>query len=152
VNCQGCGTELDPSAEQINTAVEDILESSLKDSQKKGGVCPLCGSHRKTALFGLLAACLLVSIVLTITFIRSRQTLRAEAARDAVARMVASQDVIRLLGQPITMRPGVKGEIKQDETGWQEVHLTIPVSGPVADAVCSCGRKQGSWSMALQYL
>jgi len=154
VNCQGCGTELDPSAEQINTAVEDILESSLKDAQKKGGVCPLCGhsqavpySHRKTALFGLLAACLLVSIVLTITFIRSRQTLRAEAARDAVARMAASQDVIRLLGQPITMRPGVKGEIKQDETGWQEVHLTIPVTGPVADAVAHVvgSRGAGPW-------
>jgi hypothetical protein len=69
MNSSGCRVELDPSEEQVNTVVDDILETSLKDAQKKGGVCPLCGHskdvpylHRKTVLFGLLLACLLVGV------------------------------------------------------------------------------------------
>jgi hypothetical protein len=41
MNCRGCGVELDPSQEQVNTAVDQILETSVKDAEKKGGVCPL---------------------------------------------------------------------------------------------------------------
>jgi hypothetical protein len=73
MNCRGCGVEVDPSQEQVNTTVDQILETSLKDAEKKGGVCPLCGhskevpySHRKTVLFGLLLACLLVGIAVAI--------------------------------------------------------------------------------------
>jgi hypothetical protein len=60
MNCRGCGVQIDPSAEQVNTAVDQILETSLKDAEKKGGVCPLCGhskdvpySQRKSVLFML---------------------------------------------------------------------------------------------------
>ena len=127
MNCRGCGVELDPSEEQVNTAVDLILETSLKDAQKKGGVCPLCGhskevpySHRKTVLFGLLLACLILGIVVAINIQRSRQTQRAVAAEDAVTRMMTNGDVVRLLGSPITIEPGLQGEFKQDETGWKE--------------------------------
>ena len=47
MNCQGCGTQLDPTLEQVNTAVDQVLEASLKDAEKKGGVCPLCGHSKE---------------------------------------------------------------------------------------------------------
>src|SRR5947208_1949999 len=53
MNCRGCGTQLDPTLEQVNAAVEQVLEASLKDAEKKGGVCPLCGhskDHKKLDL------------------------------------------------------------------------------------------------------
>jgi hypothetical protein len=34
----------------------------------------------------------------------------------------------------IAIEPGLQGEIKQDETGWKQAHLTIPVQGPNGDA------------------
>ena len=154
MNCRGCGVELDPSEEQVNTTVDQILEASLKDAQKKGGVCPLCGhskevpySHRKTVLFGLLLACLILGIIVAINIQRSRQTQRAAAAKDAVTRMATNGDVVRLLGKPITIEPGLQGEFKQDETGWKEVRLTIPVRGPNGDAVAHVvgGRGTGPW-------
>jgi len=154
MNCRGCGVELDPSQEQINATVDEILETSLKDAAKKGGVCPLCGhskevpySHRKTVLFGLLLACLLVAIVVGIGVQRSRETERAAAAGDAVARMGTNVEVVRLIGKPIAIEPGLQGEIKQDETGWKEVHLTIPVHGPNGSATAHLvgGRGTGPW-------
>jgi YD repeat-containing protein len=154
MNCGGCGVELDPSEEQVNASVDQILETSLEDAHKKGGVCPLCGhskevpySHRKTVLFGLLLACLLVSMAAGIAFYKSRQTQRTAAANDAVVRMTNNADVVNLLGKPITISPGLQGEIKQDETGWKEAHLTIPVHGPNGDATAHVigGRGAGPW-------
>ena len=137
MNCRGCGVEVDPSEGQVNATVDHILETSLEDAQKKGGVCPLCGHsqeipqlHRKSVLFGLLAACLLVGIFVAIVIERSGRTERAAVAEDAVARMSANAEVVRLIGMPITIGTGLQGEIKQDETGWTEAHLTIPVRGP----------------------
>jgi hypothetical protein len=141
MNCNGCGVELDPSEEQVNASVDQILQTSLKDAEKKAGVCPLCGhskevpySHRKTVLFGLLLACLLVSIAGGIFVYRSRQTQRNAAANEVVVRMSTNADIAKLLGTPITIAPGLQGEVKQDETGWKEAHLTIPVHGPLGDA------------------
>jgi YD repeat-containing protein len=154
MNCSECGLELNPSEEQVNTAVDQILETSLRDAQKKGGVCPLCGhskdvpySHRKTVLFGLLLACLTVGIVVAINIQRSRQTQRAAAAKEAVTRMTTNEDVGRLLGMPITIDAGLQGEFKQDETGWKEVRLTIPVRGPNGNAVAHVvgGKGTGPW-------
>jgi hypothetical protein len=78
MKCRGCGVELDPSEEQVHSAVDRILGNSRQDAQKKGGVCPLCGrsqkvpySHRRTVLLGLLLACL---IVVALNMQRSRQT------------------------------------------------------------------------------
>jgi hypothetical protein len=155
MNCRGCGVEVDPSDEQVNTTVDQVLETSLKDAVKKGGVCPLCGhskevpySHRKTVLFSLLSACLLVSVGVGIGIQRSRQTLRAAVAKDAVERMGTNAEVIRLVGMPITVGAGLQGGIKQDETGWTEAHLIIPVRGPNGDAVAHVvgGRGAGPWT------
>jgi len=154
MNCSGCGTDLAPSEEQVNTTVDQILETSLKDAEKKGGVCPLCGhskevpySHRKTVLFGLLLASLLVTVVVGIGIQSSRQTQRAALAGEAVARMGTNADVVRLIGKPMTIERGLLGEIKQDETGWKEAHLTIPVRGPNGDATAHVvgGRGTGPW-------
>lgn len=154
MNCRGCGVELDPSEEQVNTAVDQILEASLNDAQEKGGVCPLCGHskkvpypHRKTVLCGLLLAGLLVSIAVELIIQRSRQTQRAAAANEAISRMRTNQDVLRLLGNPVAIAPGLQGDFKEDETGWKEVHLTIPVRGSKADAVAHVigGRGSGPW-------
>jgi len=154
MNCRGCGVELEPSEEQVNAAVDQVLEASLKDAREGGGVCPLCGhskhvpySHRKTVLFGLLLACLLVGLVVAITVQRSRQTERAAAAQDAVSRMATNPEILRLLGNPVAIQPGLQGDVKQDETGWKEVHLTIPVRGPNAIAVAHVvgGKGTGPW-------
>jgi YD repeat-containing protein len=154
MNCNGCGVELDPSEEQVNASVDQILQTSLKDAEKKAGVCPLCGhskevpySHRKTVLFGLLLACLLVSIAGGIFVYRSRQTQRNAAANEVVVRMSTNADIAKLLGTPITIAPGLQGEVKQDETGWKEAHLTIPVHGPLGDATAHIigGRGAGPW-------
>jgi hypothetical protein len=48
--------------------------------------------------------------------------------------MGTNAEVVRLIGKPITIEGGLQGEIKQDETGWKEAHLTIPVQGPNCDA------------------
>lgn len=155
MNCRGCGVQLDPSQEQVSTTVEEILETSLKDAEKKGGVCPLCGhskeipySHRKNVLFGLLLACLLASVVVGIGVERSRRTDRAALAGEAVARMGTNAEVVRLIGKPITIERGLQGEIKQDETGWKEAHLTIPVRGPHGDATAHVvgGKGTGPWA------
>src|ERR1700680_3754961 len=154
MNCGGCGVELDPSQAQVNTTVDQVLETSLKDAEKKGGVCPLCGhskevpySNRKTVLFGLLLTCLLVGVVGLMSIQRSRRTQRAAVANDAVARMSTNADIVALLGRPITLGQGLQGEIKQDETGWKEVHLTIPVRGPNGGATAHLvgGKGAGPW-------
>ena len=87
MNCRGCGVDIDPSEEEVNATVDQILETSLQDAQRKEGVCPLCGhskevpySNRKTVLFGLLLACLLVSAVVGVGVQRSRHTQRAAVA------------------------------------------------------------------------
>src|SRR5260370_38212314 len=97
MNCSGCGTDLAPSEDQVNTTVDQILETSLKDAEMKGGVCPLCGhskevpySHRKTVLFGLLLASLLVTVVVGVGIQRSRQTRREAGPREADARRGAN--------------------------------------------------------------
>jgi hypothetical protein len=86
-------------------------------------------------LFGLLLACLLVNMVVWIGIQRSRQTQRAAVAKEAVAHMGTSAEVVPLIGKPITIESGLQREIEQDETGWNEVRLTIPVRGPNGKAI-----------------
>jgi YD repeat-containing protein len=154
MNCRGCGVVLDPSEEQVNTAVDEVLQASLQDAHDTGGVCPLCGhskdvpvSHRKTVLFALLLACLLISVGLGVLFLRSRATARATAAKDVITRMSSNSDVIRLLGTPVTIQPGLSGSVTQDETGWSEMHLTIPVRGSDTSATAHVvgGHSHGPW-------
>ena len=64
--------DLDPTTEQLNQAVDQILDTSLRDAKQSGGVCPLCGhskeipySHRKGIQFVLLVAAVLWQAVAT---------------------------------------------------------------------------------------
>jgi YD repeat-containing protein len=154
MNCQGCGVELDPTEEQVNSAVDQVLNVSLEDAQKHSGVCPLCGhskhvpySRRKSVLFALLVACLVATGIVAMGIHRSRATERTEAANDALRHMSLNPDIANLLGNPIAIEPGIEGDVKQDETGWKEVSLTIPIRGPNGDAVAHVagGRGTGTW-------
>jgi YD repeat-containing protein len=154
-NCAGCGTVLDPTEEEVNAAVDGVLHSSIEDAHQRGGVCPLCGhskeippSHRKSVQFALLVACLAMGAAVWFSVDTSRQTRRMEVARDAMRRLNASALVTGLLGKPIRMQRGVTGTVQQDETGWQEARLTIPVDGPGGSAVVriAAGRASGAWT------
>ncbi len=154
MNCRGCGEVLDPTEEQVNSAVNEVLQTSLSDAVDHGGVCPLCGhskyvpySHRRTVQLAMLITCLVFCVSLWLHSRWQQGTQRVAAAADAVARMSVNADVVRLLGKPIAMQPGVQGDVKQDETGWKEASLTIPVRGPGGDAVAHVagGKLDGPW-------
>src|SRR5215475_3421998 len=137
-NCRGCGTVLDPT------------ESAVKH----GEICPLCGhsqaqpvSHRKSVQFVLLLAALAVAVGLLLAYRTHRFTERQSAAQDAVKQAESSAQVTELLGSPIAIQGDVTGETRQDETGWHEMRLTIPVRGPKATGILrvSGGRLDGPW-------
>lgn len=154
MNCQGCGVDLDPTQERVDSAVDQILETSLEDAKKKGGVCPLCGHskevpypHRKPVLFALLVACVAILAATALVQRQSRQTERSAVVNELIARMHTNPGVVGLLGIPITAERGVSGEIKHDETGWKEVRLTVPISGPKGEATVRVigGAGSGPW-------
>jgi hypothetical protein len=110
MNCRGCGVELDPSEEQVNAAVDQILDTSLKHAEKTGGVCPLCGhskdvpySQKKSVLFALLTACL---VLLGIGALAVRQwrerSEKALSARRSPARAATRMLSGLLAGSPQT--------------------------------------------------
>ncbi len=142
MKCRGCGAELEPGQRQVNSALDPILVTSLKDVQQTGGVCPLCGhykldphSRRKRVLFGVFKALLLVATAIEIFFYISRTTERSSAADAALARMSANPAIEQFLGKPIKIKSGISGEVRHDETGWKEARLTIPTQGPNGEAV-----------------
>src|SRR6266566_5278679 len=155
MNCNGCGVELSPSEEQVNTAVDQILETSLKHAQKTGGVCPLCGhskelpySQRKSVLFALLAVCLVLLATGAVVLRQWLQTERASVVSAAINRMSSNADVIRFIGAPITAdKKMVAGDIRHDETGWREARLVIPVHGPHGEGRVHviAGRGSDAW-------
>jgi YD repeat-containing protein len=153
-NCRGCGTVLDPTENEVNQGVNEILEASLKDAVKQGEICPLCGhsqaqpiSHRKSIQFGLLLAALLLGAVLAVAYRIQRNTERQAAAQEALKQIESSPQVKDLLGLPVTINGYVVGQVRQDETGWHEFHLAIPVRGPKTTGVLriSGGRENGPW-------
>jgi len=153
-NCRGCGSVLDPTQEEVNQAVDQVLVASLNDAIKHGETCPLCGhskaapiSHRKSVQFGLLLALLLLVSGLTLAYRMHRNTERLSAARDALDQLETNAQIRQLLGVPLRIEGKVIGDIKQDETGWHEVKLTVPVRGPKADGTIriSGGREKGPW-------
>ncbi len=137
MNCNGCGVVLDPTEEQVNAAVDQVLDSSLADAHHHGGVCPLCGHskkvpywNRKTILFGLLVICLMTLTWIMVSLRRRQETERATAVKMVLARMQSNADVARLMGTPMRAKPEVSGDVSHDETGWKEAHLTLLVRGP----------------------
>jgi hypothetical protein len=151
-NCQGCGSVLDPTHEEVNQAVADVLVASLKDAKKHGEICPLCGhsqaqpvSHRKSVQFFLLLTLILLVGALAVAYHLHRSTEREAAASQALTQISANAQVIGLLGKPLSIRGPVLGQIKQDETGWHEARISMRVHGPKADATAqvSGGRTSG---------
>jgi hypothetical protein len=67
-------SERDPTQEEVNQAVDNILVASLEDAKKHGEIFPLCGhsqaqpvSHRKSVQFALLLTALLIGSGLAVT-------------------------------------------------------------------------------------
>ena len=154
-SCEGCGSLLDLSDQEITQAVEDVLESTQRETAEFPGVCPLCGrssrvpvSHRKSVQFGLLALALIVVSVVAVDYYLSRDTERQEALRQALDRLGADPGVTRHLGVPVESVGSITGGVRSDETGWQEVKLKVPVRGPLAEGVLEAvgGRQAGTWT------
>ena len=157
MNCTGCGVDVEPSLEQVNDAVDQILQTSLKDAEKKAGVCPLCGhsmekpySHRRSVQFALLSAILIICTGIALAVYRSHQTARSAAVAEAVHRLNLNADLSKILGKPITAASPIGGELRTDETGWTEARLTIPVRGPSAEGIARVigGKGKGPWTFS----
>jgi len=110
-NCRGCGSVLDANEK-----------------------CPVCGyrvevSYWKSPQFVLLVigAHLVAGIV--IANYRSHKTEKRDAATEALQRLQSNPVVASLMGVPISLQGKVAGEVKEDETGWQEARLTLSVQG-----------------------
>jgi YD repeat-containing protein len=71
-----------------------------------------------------------------------------EVATEVVRRMAGNSEVTRVLGVPISIGSGLDGTVRQDETGWKESRLTIPVHGPNGIAVVHIigGKAHGPWT------
>src|SRR5262245_22242104 len=154
-SCRGCGSALDElTPAQISQAVEEVLEETRPAIKPLPGVCPLCGhssaapvSHRKSGQFGLLVAILVVVVALVIAYVMRGRTERHQVAQRAVEQLQGSADVARYLGVPVTVGDGISGQVREDETGWQEARLTVPVRGSAAAGVLKLvgGRHRGEW-------
>jgi hypothetical protein len=154
MKCRECGAELYSGQTQFTPDPNKTSGTSLNSTQQSGDVCVLCGRYRgdryqraKRLAFGLLRAFLLVATAVEIYFYVSRSTQRSAAANDALARMNASTVLAQLLGKPIKVKSGLNGEVHEDETGWKEARLTIPVEGSNGEAVAYVvgGRGTDSW-------
>jgi len=153
VNCLECGVDFEPTPVEVNQAVDEILETSLNDAVRSGGVCPLCGhsknvpvSHRKTIQFALLLTCLSILIGIAVVVYQSRQTERNLAANEVLSRLNTSAVVTNVLGSPLTLGT-VSGDVLKDETGWNEVQLEFRVHGPLGEGTAhvTAGRGNGEW-------
>jgi YD repeat-containing protein len=155
MTCAGCGVELDQTQEQVNSLGSQVLDPSLHGTANTGRICPLCGrsktsayARRKRIVIGFLKVLLLVGTAVEIAFYVSRTTERASLTRAAINRMNVDPAVVQLLGKPIKAESGVEGEVRQDETGWREARLMIPLRGPKGKAVARVigGRGKGRWN------
>ena len=154
-NCRGCGNVLAPTESEVNQGVIEILEASLQDAVEHGEICPLCGhskaepiSHRKSVQFSLLLTAVLVGSGLVVAYRTHLNTERQTTAQEALKQIEANPQMKELLGVPVTIEGKVTGQVRQDETGWHEFHLTIPLRGPKATGVVriSGGRESGPWN------
>lgn len=154
MNCGGCGTVLEPSDEQVDEAVDEILVASLADAHRSRGVCPLCGHskavpfwNRKTVLFALMALCLVSTLTGLAILYRSSATERSQAVAAALVQVQRSAPAKEALGSPILVERGVQGRVTHDETGWTEARLSIPVKGATGEAMMEVvgGKGHDAW-------
>lgn len=155
-NCRGCGSVVDPTLEEANQAVNEVLVASLKDAKKHGEICPLCGhsqaqpvSQRKWIQFVMLAALLLISLVIGLMYSMHRDTERQAVAAEVLKQLEDNSQITEFLGKPLSIQGKVGESVKQDETPWHEAKLSIPVHGPNGDGIVqvSGGREAGPWKL-----
>jgi predicted Zn-dependent protease len=100
------------------------------------------------SLAGALALFLLTTVApYVIDYFRLRMPFRTSSlVSEAVARANDHDGVLATLGQPVKAGWFVKGYIRDDETGWSEAKIWIPVSGPRGEGslYASAGRSAGS--------
>jgi hypothetical protein len=153
-NCRGCGSLLDLTKEEVSQAVDELLEATRTDGTPKAGVCPLCGhatvapvSHRKTVVFALLLALVVVVAGVAFTYYARLDTERNQVTQEALRRLQSNEDATRQLGAPIIVHGEIVGQVKEDETGWQEARLRVPVRGPGGAGTLQVvgGRSKGEW-------
>lgn len=151
-NCRGCGSVLDPTDQEVNQAVDEVLVASLKDTNKHGEICPLCGHSKAQPIshriqFGLLLLALVVASGLTFVYYRHRDTERQAVAHEALEQIASNPQIAELIGTPLSVQGRITGDVRQDETRWQEVKLTIPIHGPKADGSVRISglRENGGW-------
>src|SRR5689334_12128322 len=98
-------------------------------------------------LFLLLLLSLLCWAGVALRMYSSRQTVRREVSRVALSLVNRNNDVRRLLGTPVVSRGTITGGVSQDETGWKEARLTVPVHGSADDGTLRLigGRSSGEW-------
>src|SRR5258708_1746784 len=121
-NCRGCGSVVDPTLEETNQAVDDILIASIKDAKQHGEICPLCGhsqsqpvAHRKSVQFGMLTALLLVAIVVAVTYYLHRDTERQAVAQEVLKQIESNSLITRFLGRPLAIQGKLARAVRQDE-------------------------------------
>jgi YD repeat-containing protein len=159
MNCQGCGEEIGERAalsQAVNQAVDEVLEASIQDAVRTGGVCPLCGHskyvpvwQRRSVRVALLAICvLLLALILGVT-LYYQSPLRSSLAHEAVQRAKANAQVKGALGEPIREGRLAGGTIHSDETGWSEAKLSIPLQGSRRKGTLKviAGKGTGAWIM-----
>jgi len=156
MNCPGCGTDLHTVdvKDAVKVSVDNVLEASVADAVKTGAVCPLCGlskaspvSHRKSVQFILLLACLLVLCLTLALTAYYRSPLGASIAQMALEKARHDPRVVKLLGEPIRAGWLANGTVRQDETGWGEARMEIPIQGPKGRATLRAiaGKGTGPW-------
>jgi Cytochrome oxidase complex assembly protein 1 len=154
MNCRGCGVELDPTENQVNAAVDQVLDTPLEDAKKTGGVCPLCGhskytpvSHRKTVQFALLLGSVLLLSVGLLATRYYHSPLRSPLGLEAVSRARTNPEVKDALGEHIRVGLLARGAIHTDETGWSEAKLNILLRGSKHNATLRvvAGKGTGPW-------
>ncbi len=92
-------------------------------------------------------AALVLASALAIAYYVRGDTDRRRVAQAALQQAESKPEVIRLVGTPITVRGDISGQVKEDETGWQEARLTVPIKGSQAEGILNLigGRAKGEW-------
>ena len=159
MDCRGCGTHVTgpPPLASINQAVDEILRSSIDDAVKRGGVCPLCGHakatpfwNRKDVYIAIPIACLTLFLVALAIVNHYHAAADSPVADIALAKVRGNPEMVELLGTPIEAGYFTIGKVQQDETGWTETKLTIPIHGPKGKATVRviAGRAEGPWTFS----
>lgn len=82
---------------------------------------------RRSTLLAVLSALLVIAIVLGVDYLTYRDTERQQVVQQALRQVQSSAEVTSYMGMPITAHGEIVGRVKEDETGWQEARLTLPV-------------------------